>query len=86
MLLINSKTNTFFTWSAEFIMVTKTVVNQEPKSAITDTKLYVSNVTLSVQDNAKLLQQLKTDFRGTINQNNYQSKPNYRQEINIYIT
>ena len=67
MLLINSKTNTFFTWSAEFIMVTKTVVNQEPKSAITDTKLYVSNVTLSVQDNAKLLQQLKTDFRGTIN-------------------
>ena len=86
MLLINSKTNTFFTWSAEFIMVTKTVVNQEPKSAITDTKLYVSNVTLSVQDNVKLLQQLKTDFRGTINQNNYQSKPNYRQEINIYIT
>ena len=67
MLLINSKTNTFLTWSAEFIMVTKTVVNQEPKSAITDTKLYVSNVTLSVQDNAKLLQQLKTDFRGTIN-------------------
>ena len=67
MLLINSKTNTFFTWSAEFIMVTKTVVSQEPKSAITDTKLYVSNVTLSVQDNAKLLQQLKTDFRGTIN-------------------
>ena len=67
MLLINSKTNTFFTWSTEFIMVTKTVVNQEPKSAITDTKLYVSNVTLSVQDNAKLLQQLKTDFRGTIN-------------------
>ena len=67
MLLINSKTNTFFTWSAEFIMVTKTVVNQEPKFAITDTKLYVSNVTLSVQDNAKLLQQLKTDFRGTIN-------------------
>ena len=67
MLLINSKTNTFFTWSAEFIMVTKTVVSQEPKSAITDTKLYVSNVTLSVRDNAKLLQQLKTDFRGTIN-------------------
>ena len=67
MLLINSKTNTFFTCSAEFIMVTKTVVNQEPKSAITDTKLYVSNVTLSVRDNAKLLQQLKTDFRGTIN-------------------
>ena len=67
MLLINSKTNMFFTWSAEFIIVTKTIVKEEPKSAITDTKLYVPNVTLSAQDNAKLLQQLKTDFRGTIN-------------------
>ena len=38
------------------------------------TKLYVSVVTLSIQDNAKLLQQLKSDFRRTISSNKY--KPN----------
>ena len=34
---------------------------------ITDTKLYVPVVTLSTQDNAKLLQQLKSGFKRTIN-------------------
>ena len=32
-------------------------------------------VTLSTQDNAKLLQQLKSGFRRTINWNKYQSDP-----------
>ena len=45
----------------------------ERKSKITDTKLYVHVVTLSTQDNAKLLQQLKSGFRKTINWNKYQS-------------
>ena len=40
--------------------------------AITDTKLYVPVITLSTQDNAKLLQQLKSGFKGTFNWNNYQ--------------
>ena len=31
--------------------------------------------TLSTQDNAKLLQQLKSGFKTTINWNKYQSKP-----------
>ena len=35
--------------------------------AITDTKLYVPMVTLPTQDNAKLLEQLKTGFKRTIN-------------------
>ena len=35
--------------------------------AITDTKLYVSVVTLSTQDNAKLLQQEKSGFKRTTN-------------------
>ena len=43
--------------------------------AIADTKLYVPIVSLSTQDNTKLLQQLKSDFKGTINWNKYQSKP-----------
>ena len=42
--------------------------------AIADTKLYVTVVTLSIQDNAKLLEQLKCRFRVTINWTKYQSK------------
>ena len=47
----------------------------EGRFTITDTKLYVPVVTLSTQDNAKLLQQLKSGFRRTINWNKYQSDP-----------
>ena len=45
----------------------------EGRFTITDTKLYVPVVTLSTQDNAKLLQQLKSGFKRTINWNKYQS-------------
>ena len=44
------------------------------KFAITDTKLYVSVVTLLTQDNAKPFQQLKSGFKRPINWNKYQSK------------
>ena len=37
-------------------------------------QLYVPVVTLSTQDNSKLLQQLKAGFKRTINWNKYQSK------------
>ena len=40
---------------------------------MTETKLYVPVVTLSTQDSAKLLQQLKSGFKRTINWNKYQS-------------
>ena len=43
--------------------------------AITDTKLNVPVVTLSTQDNTKLLQQLESGFKRTINWNKYQSDP-----------
>ena len=42
--------------------------------AITDTKIYVTVVTLSTQDNTKLLEQLKSGFKRTVNWNKYQSK------------
>ena len=42
--------------------------------AIIDTKLHVPVVNLSIQDNGKLLQQLKSSFKGTVNWNRYQSK------------
>ena len=50
------------------------------KFKIIDTKLYVPVVTLSTQDNAKLLQQLKSGFKRTINWNKYPTKvPTERQ-------
>ena len=41
--------------------------NQKPTFKITDTKLYVPVVTLSTQDNIKLLKQPKSGFKRTIN-------------------
>ena len=51
------------------------VANQVPTFTITKTNLYVPVVTLSTQDNAKLLPQLKSGFKRTINWNKYLSKP-----------
>ena len=42
--------------------------------AISDTKLYVPVVTLSTQDDNKLLEQLKTGFRRAIKWNEYRSE------------
>ena len=47
---------------------------QETKFAVTDTKIYVLVVTLLTQDNPKVLQQLKSVLKRTINSNKYQSK------------
>ena len=40
--------------------------------SVTDAKLYVLVVKLSTQDNPKLLEQLKSCFKRTINSNKYQ--------------
>ena len=40
----------------------------------TDTNFYVPVVTLSTQDNVKLLKQLESVFKGTVNWKKYQSK------------
>ena len=63
------------TWSANCVIVSTNVANQNATFAITDTKLYVPVVTLSTPDNAKLLQQLKSSFKRVINWNKYLSKP-----------
>ena len=73
--LINCEISLFLNWLVECIVVTGTAGNQEPRFATTDTELYVSVVTLSTQDNAKLLQQLKTSFKRIINRDKYQLKP-----------
>ena len=72
MTLINCEIDT---WSKKCIIVTRNYGDQEPKFAITDTERDVPVVTLSAQDNEKLLQQLKTGFKRTINWNKYQSEP-----------
>ena len=51
------------------------VANQGATFGITETNLYVPVVTLSTQDNAKLLPQLKSGFKRTISWNKYLSKP-----------
>ena len=48
--------------------------DQEITFSITDTKLYVPVVTLSIQDNAKLLKQLKSGFKRRMSWKKYQSK------------
>ena len=54
---------------------------------ITDTKLYVSVVTLSTQDDNKLLEQLKTGFKRTIKWNKYRSGMSNQTKNNLnYLT
>ena len=54
---INCEINLILTWSAKFV-ISNGAVNQATPFAITDAKPYGSLVTLSINDNAKLLQQL----------------------------
>ena len=58
--LINCEIELILTWSKDCVMSS---LNGETKFAITETKLYVPVVALSTEDNAKLLQQLKSNFR-----------------------
>ena len=53
---VNCKINLILTWSEKCVLSNDT---KETTFAMTDTKFYVSVVTLSTQDNAKLLQKLK---------------------------
>ena len=68
--LINCEVNLILTWSKDCVITNS---EGEAKFAITETKLYVPVVTLSTQDNAKLLQQLKSGFKRIINWNKYES-------------
>ena len=70
MSLINCEVELILTWFKDCVISNST---GEGKFAITETKLYVRVVTLSAQNNAKLLQQLKSGFERTINWNKYES-------------
>ena len=73
--LINCKVELILTWSATCIIIYADVAGQVPTFTITERNLYVPVVTLSTQDNAKLLPQLKSGFKRTISWNKYLSKP-----------
>ena len=72
--LIDCEINLILTWSVHCFIIDDPIAKQIPTFALTDTKLYVPVVTLSSQDNANLLEQLKSGFKRTINWNKYQSK------------
>ena len=59
--LISCEINLILTWPENYV-ISNTAANQATTFAITDTKLYVPVVTLSTQDNAKLVEQLKIGF------------------------
>ena len=72
--LINSEINLILTWSANSVIVYTDVANQNATFEIADAKLYVPIVTLSTQDNARLLKQLESGFKREVNWNKYLSK------------
>ena len=74
MSLINCEISFQSKWSKDCYQVAGTAANQAPEIKTTDTMLYVPVVTISIQDNIKLLKQLESDFKRTINWNKYQSK------------
>ena len=73
--LFNCENNLLLTWSESCVIVSTDVANQNATFAITDTKFCVPVVTLSRQDNPKLLEQLQSGFKRVINWNKYLSKP-----------
>ena len=88
--LINCEVSLVLSWSANCVITSlekrlvtaakgdnSAVYDDSPTNVtfkITDCKLYVPVVTLSAENDNKLLEQLKTGFKGTIKWNNYRSK------------
>ena len=66
--LINCEVSLMLTWTSTCVTTSSTGAGT---FKITDTKLYVPVVTLSTQDNAKLLRQLKSGFKRVINWTKY---------------
>ena len=72
--LINCEVELILAWFAGCVIIYTGVANQNPTFAIAETNLYVV-VTLSAQDNADLLPQLKSAFKRAISWNKCLSKP-----------
>ena len=70
--LIDCEVNLSLTWCSSFVFCNAAA--QAIAFTKNDTKFYVPVVTLSTQDNVKLLKQLESCFKRTINWNSYESK------------
>ena len=75
MSLINCEAELILTWSANCVIIYNDRADQGSTFTRTETNLYVPVVTLSTQDHAKLLPQLKLGFKITISWNKYLLKP-----------
>ena len=73
--LINCEIELILDWSPNCAIISTNNANQVPTFTITEKNLYVPVVTLSTQDNSKLLPQLKNGFKRTITWNKYLIKP-----------
>ena len=73
--LINCEVELILTWSENCVTIYTEIANQNPTFTITETTVHVPVVTLSTQDNVKLLPQLKSGFKRTIGWNKYLAKP-----------
>ena len=74
--LINCEVEIILNWTKNCILADMTVANSPPTGLefqIKDTKLYVPVVTLSKENDIKLLEKLKTGFKKTIKWSKYRS-------------
>ena len=87
--MINCQVSLTLTWSENCVITSKATRKADPDAdpavaeihsptnavfKIIDCKLYVPVVTLSAEDDNKLLEQLKTGFKRTIKWNKYRSE------------
>ena len=97
MALINCEVCLILTQSENCVITSKATRDADPNAnpavaavnnptgeifKITDAKLYVPVVTLSTQDNKKLLEQLKAGFKRTIKWNKYRSEMTNQAKTN----
>ena len=83
--IINCVVEIILTWSINWVLADITVANNPPTGLefqIKDTKLYVPVVTLSKENDIKLLEKLKSGFKKTIKWNKYRSQMTIQPQNN----
>ena len=83
MSLINCEISFMLNCSEKSFLIAYTVENQVPTFTITYTKSYVPVVTLSTQDNVKLLEQLKPVLKEQLTGININLTKQHRHKSNI---
>ena len=83
---VNCEIDLTLTCSANCFIIANPINNQQPAFAITDANFNVLVVTLTTQDNAKLLQQLNQVLKDQLTGINVNQKYQYKDQTNICIT